>query len=90
MTPAQDAARQREQEAQDLADIAELGRTQGFTRYYLRRLKAKRETFEKAFKYDTMKKSAREIMRQRILLIEEIEKMPAVDKGSIGVNPTSQ
>lgn len=87
MTPAEqsafDSARARRQEAQDLADIAELGRTQGFNRYYVRRLKAKRETLEKSFKYDAMSHEARENVRQKILVIEEIEKMPATDSGSI-------
>lgn len=90
MTPAQDAARAREQEAQDLADIAELKRTTGWDRYWMRRLQTKRQRFEKSFKDDPMTHEEREVMRQRILLMEEIEKILAVDEGTIKNSPVSQ
>ncbi len=83
MTPAQDLARAREQEAQDLADIAELKRTVAWERYWLRRLKMKREGFALKFKNDPMTHEEREVMRQRVLLMEEIEKILDTDQGSI-------
>ncbi len=83
MTPALEAARAREQEAQDLADIAELKRTVAWERYWLRRLRMKREGFAQKFKNDPMSHEEREVMRQRILLMEEIEKILDIDQGSI-------
>lgn len=87
MTPAQHAARSREQEAQDLADIAELKRTQAWERYWMRRLRMKRGGFELSFKTDKMSYEDREVMRQRILLMEEIEKLLATDEGTIKLTP---
>lgn len=70
----------REAARRDVQDIRALTGSESFNRYYLRRLRQKQEEVEKAFKYDDMPAEQREVLRQRLLFIEEILKMPAKDE----------
>lgn len=78
-----DAARAKQQEAEDLADIAELKRTVGFERYWMRHLRLKIKKLATALKDDPMTHEEREITRQKLLFAEELEKMMRVHEGSI-------
>jgi hypothetical protein len=90
-----DDAVRREREAQDLADIAELGRTQGWTRYFHRRLRQRIDMAKETVIYDDkITKERREEIRQQVLALEDLERMPSKDEGSIRAsqsnNPASQ
>jgi len=85
MTPSDQADRdsRRESAKRDLQDIAALRRTEAFSRYFLRRLRDKHTDAEQHFKYDEPAKCdavQRELWRQRMLLLEEIINMSAVDE----------
>ena len=67
----------------DLQDIAELEKSEAFSRYFLRRLKQKHDESEKHFKYDSPDQCpmfTREEWRQRVLAYEELLEMPAKDR----------
>jgi hypothetical protein len=70
----------REAARRDVQDIRALTGHESFNRYYLRRIRQKQSEVEKAFKYDDMPPADREILRQKLLFIEEILKMPAKDE----------
>lgn len=70
----------REAARRDVQDIRALTGHEAFNRYYLRRIRQKHAEIEKAFKYDDMPPDQREALRQKLLFIEEILKMPAKDE----------
>ncbi len=75
-----------ERNRQDLEDIVSLKNSDAFNRYWLRRLKQKRENAEREFKYEPaskITKERREELRQVMLALEELEKMMDVDQGNI-------
>ncbi len=73
----------RERAAQDLSDINELKHSVAFNRYFLRRLKAKREEILRRFirePSDECPPMKREGYRAQILLIDEIAVMGSADE----------
>lgn len=69
----------------DLQDIAALRTSEAFNRYFLRRLKAKKEDIRKVFTYDPPTKitpDQREQLRVLLLFCEELEKMMSEDEAS--------
>ncbi len=74
----------REQAARDLQDIAILHRSDEFNRYYLRRMAEKRKTFADAFLTAECSHEKREILRQMILLFDELGRMMKEDEAAFG------
>lgn len=75
----------RRQAAEDLSDISELQRSQGFNRYWLRRLRQKRDAVDRQMKYDPPEKCSkdeREVLRRISLAYEELLALPANDEGA--------
>ena len=75
--------RTREAAAQMLADITALQREPAFERYWLKRLRQKHETIDLRFRRDDPSECShedREALRQLLLLIEELIRMPAQDR----------
>src|SRR3954468_15991023 len=69
----------------DLGDIADLRKSDGFNRYFLRRLNQKRNEVEKKFRYDSavpVDKEDREILRRLMLAYEELVWLLDVDESS--------
>jgi hypothetical protein len=69
----------------DLQDIAALRTSEPFNRYWRRRIKAKGDALMASFRNDPVTKVSheqREILRQKLLFIEELEKMMSEDEAS--------
>jgi cephalosporin-C deacetylase-like acetyl esterase len=72
-----------ERARQDLEDIRTLKNTEAFSRYWMRRLRQRKEDAEKRLKYDKLSAEDREIARVTFLAYDELEKMMDVDEGNI-------
>lgn len=78
------AAVARERAAQDLQDIAELERTQGWTRYWVPRINRRIESHWERVKHESPKTcdaTEREIVRRVAVELEEILGLLAKDRG---------
>lgn len=85
MTPT-DTTVSKEKARADLEDIGTLKNTDAFERYWLRRLKQKRDAVEKSFKEDPPSKvdaTERECLRRILGIYNELLGMCAVDEGNI-------
>ena len=72
----------RELAARDLQDIAELGKSPAFERYWLRRMRQKRDAIKSRFEDDPPSKcdkDEREILRRILKEYDELLGMPATD-----------
>lgn len=69
----------RQQASDDLIDISALKQFVPFNRYWLRRMRATRDSMIQSHIYDDMPADKREALRQRILFCKFLENMPATD-----------
>jgi hypothetical protein len=86
------AAKAAQQAAEDLEDIATLERTAAFSRYFLRRIRAKREDVRVAFENDPPEKCShdeREIRRRIMKAYDELLGMMAQDRATAGAHGRS-
>jgi hypothetical protein len=73
----------RELAARDLQDITELAKSPAFERYWLRRIRQKRDAIKKRFEDDPpdkCDKDEREVIRRILKEYEELLRMPATDE----------
>lgn len=71
-----------ERARRDIEDIGVLRKTEAFSRYWLRRLKQKRDDTEKSFKFAPVAEctpARREELRQLLLVFEELLGMMEAD-----------
>lgn len=86
------ATKAAQQAAEDLEDIAGLERSHHFNRYYLRRLRAKREAVRVSFENDTPEQCSheeREIRRRILKAYDDLLGMLAQDAASARSVPAS-
>ncbi len=76
----------RERDLRDLNDIHALRQADAFNRFFMRRIGEKKSKIEKSFRYDKMCCDEREILRQKLDVFEEIEKLLASDESVIQSN----
>jgi hypothetical protein len=65
-----------------LVDIAALRQSTPFTRYWVRRLRSRRESLVKSLIHDAPPKvdaTEREVLRRLVIFCDELEKMPSQD-----------
>ncbi len=67
----------------DLIDIRALKRNEAFQRYWMRRLRQKKDEALRALAHDTMDHEKREATRQVYLTYLELEKIIDRDEGSL-------
>ncbi len=77
------AAVSREIAIRDLADIADLRRSDAFNRFFLRRVGEMRDKLQKSFEEDMMDKDQREATRQLLKQVKEIIALPDRDEATI-------
>lgn len=64
----------------DLIDIRALRRNEAFGRYWMRRLRQKKDEADRSLKHDPLAHEAREIVRQRYLAYLDLEQIMDQDE----------